>query len=177
MFEQKEKTMVALPDIEREFTQAPHSYQEPVDLPEHRMIRIEMSTLLRALCGVALLGAAFGVWVVHTGAGDPAMMLIKLVFSLALFWAGTLCLSVFVADTDLPEVEIDSRARTLRVIRPQPGGRTARVSVHDFDDLAELSLRDRMLTARDAHGRQIVSLELHDTRSERVLRKALSLAA
>lgn len=169
--------MVALPDIEREFTQAPHSYHEPADLPEQKMIRIEVPTLLRALCGVALVVSAFGVWIVPTGAGDPAMMLIKLVFSLALFWAGMLCLSVFATETGLPEVEIDSRSRKLRVIHPEPGGRTARVTVHDFDDLVELSLRDRMLTARDRQGRQIVSLELHDTRSERMLRNALSLAA
>ncbi|GAW33349.1 hypothetical protein RA2_00385 [Roseovarius sp. A-2] len=169
--------MVALPDIEREFTQAPHSYQEPAGLPEQRLIRIEASTLLRALCGVALAASAFGVWIVPTGGGDPAMMLIKLVFSLALFWAGMLCLSVFVGGTDLPDVEVDNRARKLRVIHPQPDGRSARVTVHDFDELAELSLRDRMLTARDRQGRQIVSLELHDKRSERMLRNALSLAA
>jgi hypothetical protein len=169
--------MVALPDFEREFTQAPHSFQDPVDLPEQRLIRVEVSTLLRALCGVALVSSALGVWIVPAGAGDPATMLIKLVFSLALFWTGMLCLSVFAGGSDLPDVEIDSRARKLRVIYPQPDGRSARVTVHDFDDLAELSLRDRMLTARDNQGRQVVSLELHDIRSERMLRNALSLAA
>jgi len=168
--------MVGLPDIERDFTQPPQDYHEPTGLTEHRMIRLEASILLRALCGVALVAAGFGIWIMPTGAGDPAMMLIKLVVSLTLFWAGMLCLAVFRGDRRSPEVEIDSHARQLRVIHPQPGARPPRTSLHDFDDLEEISLRDRMLTARDRQGRRIVSLHLHDARSERMLRNALSLA-
>lgn len=176
-YEQKDKTMVALPDFEREFTEAPHSFQEPAHLPEQRMIRIEASRVLRGLCGTALMASTFGVWIVPTGAGDPAMMLIKLLFSLSLFWAGMLCLFRSDRDSDLPEIALDTHARQLRVLYPQPGGRTARVMVHDLDDLTELSLCDRMLTARDRDGRQIVTLELHDARTEQTLRRALSLVA
>ncbi|HMB13982.1 MAG TPA: hypothetical protein VKN37_08240, partial [Roseovarius sp.] len=176
-YEQKDKTMVALPHFDREFTQAPHSFQEPANLPEQRLIRIDASQVLRGVCGTALLTSTFGVWIVPTGAGDPGMMLIKLVFSLVLFWAGMLCLFRSDGSSDLPEIALDTRARQLRVLYPQPGGRTARVVVHDLDDLTELSLRDRMLTARDRDGRQIVSLELHDARTEQTLRRALSLAA
>jgi len=49
--------------------------------------------------------------------------------------------------------------------------------VHRFDALSELSLRDGLLSARDGAGRLIVSLEVSDTRAERHLRQALSLAA
>ena len=176
-YEQKDKTMVALPDFDREFTEAPHSFQEPAHLPEQRLIRIDASRVLRGLCGTALITSTFGVWIVPTGAGDPGMMLIKLVFSLV-FVLGWYAVPVPVRrHSDLPEIALDTRARQLRVLYPQPGGRTARVVVHDLDDLTELSLRDRMLTARDRDGRQIVSLELHDARTEQTLRRALSLAA
>jgi len=42
--------------------------------------------------------------------------------------------------------------------------------------MAELSLRDRLLTARGRDGRQIVAIEVQDARTERMLQRALSLA-
>lgn len=166
--------MVALPDFHRDFNDAPHSFAEPTELPEQDTLWLDAWRAIRVLCGTSLLAATFGLWLVPTGMGDPGMMLIKLALSLGLFWAGVLCMSQAVPGTDLPQIEIDTRARRLRVSHAQAG---SPVSVYDLDDLTELSLRDRMLTARDREGRQIVTLALQDARTERTLRHALSLAA
>lgn len=167
--------MVALPDIHREFTEVPHRFAEPTELPEQDRLLSEVWRALRVICGTAILTAAFGLWLVPSEAADPAMMLIKLAMSLGMVWAGTLCLTAGGSEDDRPQIEIDTRARRLHVRKAQAAPQQA--AVYDLDELAELSLRDRVLTARDRDGRQIVSLALQDARTERTLREALSLAA
>ena len=70
-------------------------------------------------------------------------------------------------------MQIDRRARELRVVTPDPRGSHG-VSVHRFDDLQELSLRDGLLSARDRSGDLVVSLEVTGGCGERALRKALA---
>jgi hypothetical protein len=51
------------------------------------------------------------------------------------------------------------------------------VAIHDLDSLSELSMRDRVLTARDAAGRQIVAMKIEDRATAKALRRALGFPA
>jgi hypothetical protein len=168
--------MVALPDLPRDFTHAPHSFHDTTSMPEKKPEKTDLRRAARVFLGSVLILSSAGVWLVSTGGIDAAMMLIKMVFSLSLFCLGAMCFSTLDADDLAPEVQIDTKRRQLRVIEIGLDGRTQRVEVHALDDLAELSLRDRILTARDFSGRQIAALPITDHATERALRRALSFA-
>lgn len=127
------------------------------------------------LAGAGLIAAALGLWVLPTHGADPAMMLIKLLFSIGLFWSGALCLHAARLPDRRPEVQVDRTARELRVLTRGHGG-VHHVSVHPLDDLPELSLRDGLLSARDRSGRLVVSLHVAGRYRERLLREALAAA-
>ncbi len=169
--------MVALPDLPRDFKQAPHSFHDTAAMPEAKAKKTDLRRAAKGFLGSVLILSSAGVWLVSTGGTDAAMMLIKLLFSLSLFCVGAMCFSTLDADDLAPEVQIDTKRRQLRVIETGLDGRTRRVAVHALDDLAELSLRDQVLTARDFTGRQIVALPITDRATERALRRALSFAA
>lgn len=166
--------MVALPDYEREFSTPP--------LPDdgHESVTKEDQLSLRrgalAVLGVSLAAAAPGLWVLPTVAADPAMMLVKLVFALGLFWGGLLCLHAARRTDPRPEVQIDRHKGLLHMIHPAQGRAPERTVVHRIDDLQELSLRDGLFRARDCSGQILFSFELANRRTERDLRRALSLA-
>lgn len=164
--------MVALPDFDREFSGPPlcsgGSPDAPLQTADRGIARIGLR-----LGGAGLIAAALGLWIVPSVAADPAMMLIKMLFSIALFGAGMLGLHAARRPGRHPEVQIDRRARELRVLTTDPRG-SYDVTVHRFDDLQELSLRDGLLSARDRSGDLVVSLEVTGGCGERALRKALS---
>lgn len=168
--------MVALPDYAREFTQKPISFQDGVEFPDRDDSPSVVLLALRVLVGTALVAASLGLWIMPSGLGDPGMMLMKLLISLAFFWTGVLCFVPRPVRDDRPRIELDARARTLRVIYSDRAGGKGRVIEHDIDAMAELSLRDGLLTARDGDGRQIVALKVQNARTERMLQSALSLA-
>ncbi|PKQ11115.1 MAG: hypothetical protein CVT70_15760 [Alphaproteobacteria bacterium HGW-Alphaproteobacteria-1] len=167
--------MVALPDYEREFPVPP--YSDSADASATDDAGPALLRGLMRLLGGALIGAALGLWLLPSVVADPAMMLMKLLFSLGLFWAGLLALHNARRPDTRPVIQIDRRNAQLRILHPGRNGVPARCVVHRFDALSELSLRDGLLSARDGAGRLIVSLEVSDTRAERHLRQALSLAA
>ncbi|SLN14154.1 hypothetical protein ROG8370_00329 [Roseovarius gaetbuli] len=169
--------MVALPDLPRDFKHAPHSFHDSTTTSEDKAKKTDLRRAAKGFLGSVLLLSAAGVWLVSAGANDAAMMLIKLVFSVSLFCVGAMCFSTLDPEDIAPEVQIDTKRRQLRVIETGIDGRTRRVAVHELDDLAELSLRDQVLTARDFSGRQIVALPVNDRATERALRRALSFAA
>ena len=51
-------------------------------------------------------------------------------------------------------------------------GRVRSELSHRFDDLSDVVLRDDWLTARDGHGRLLVSLPVRDPRAVKALRAA-----
>lgn len=166
--------MVALPDLDREFDAPPLRATVEgagTDYPDDSLLRAALGIL-----GMALVAASAGLWIMPSVVADPAMMLVKLLFSTTLFWSGLLCLQAARRLDARPEVAIDRGNGQLRVSHPGHGGRPARLTLHRLDDVAELSLRDGLLNARDRSGQIIVSLEMADRRAERDLRDALSLA-
>ncbi|MBE0452101.1 hypothetical protein [Roseovarius autotrophicus] len=166
--------MVSFADYERAFTTPPQPGDADPVAPAEAGSGLLRTALL--LVGAGLVLAAFGVWVLPSGAADPAMMLIRLVFSLGLFGGGMLCIHAGRMPDTRPEVQIDGRRGEIRVIHGKTASAPAHSVVHRIDDLKELSLRDGLFSARDGAGRLIVSLELVDARTEADLRKALSLA-
>jgi hypothetical protein len=167
--------MVALPDYEREFLVPP--YSDTADAPAADDAGPALLRGLLRLLGGAFIGASLGLWLLPSVAADPAMMLIKLLFSLCLLWAGLLALHNARRPDARPVVQIDRRNDQIRILHPALDGSPARCVVHPFDALSDLSLRDGLLSARDRAGRLILSLEVSDARMERHLREALSLAA
>ncbi len=169
--------MVALPDFEREFTDAPFNYHETAADQQVGIAEFDIGRGTLVLCGSALICSSLGLWLVSAGGQDSAMMMIKLLFSVTLLFSGLMCLSRGRPEQTGPEIQVDVRNRRLHVIAPIEGGRDATVSVHDLDSLTELSMRDRVLTARDACGRQIVALKIEDRATARALRRALGFPA
>lgn len=164
--------MVALPDFDREFSGPPLCSGGSPDAPSQATDLGIVRTGLR-LAGVGTIAAAIGLWVLPSDGADPAMLLVKLLFSIGLFWVGMLGLHAARRPDRRPEVQIDRRARELRVLTPVSGG-AHHVAVHQLDDLHELSLRDGLLSARDRSGQLIVSLDVAGGRRGRALRKALA---
>lgn len=165
--------MVALPDFDREFSGPPLLGDEAdTALTGHDN---GLAGLALRLAGGGLIVAALGLWVVPSHTGDAAMMLVKLLFSVVLFWAGMLALHAARGPDRRPDIEIDARARELRLRLPQRDGTTT-AEVHRFDDLHELSLRDGLLSARDRTGCLVVSIEVAGRRGERALQQALACA-
>lgn len=164
--------MVALPDFERRFSGPPLRSSTGCERPAPGDGRSFVRLGLR-LAGVGFITAALGLWVLPSHAADPEMMLIRLLVSIGLFWVGMLGLHAARRPDMRPEVQIDRRAREMRVMSPVHGG-APDVAVHRLDDLLELSLRDGLLSARDRGGNLVVSLDVPHGRGERALRKALS---
>lgn len=164
--------MVALPDFDREFSGPPLRSDAGTDL-RCKVADRGIARMGARFFGVGLIAAAFGLWVFPSNGADPAMMLIKLLFSIALFGAGMLGLYAARCPDRRPEVQIDPRARELRVLTPDHRG-SHEVEILRFDDLQELSLRDELLSARDMAGRLVVSIEVSRGGDERALRTALA---
>lgn len=167
--------MVALPDFEREFSAPPFS--DPVDSPDVKDAGAMLAGGLLRLFSGASIGAALGLWLLPSVAGDPALMLLKLLFSLGLLWAGLLALHATRLPDPRPVVQVDRRNAQLRILQPAGHGAPGRCAVHKLAELSELSLRDGLLSARDQSGQLIVSLEISDKQAARALREALSFAA
>jgi len=163
--------MVALPDFEPAFFVPPRPENAPFEwsVQAGGLARIGLR-----LAGAGLAAASFGLWMLPAHAADPAMMLVRLVFSIGLFAAGTVCLLAARRAALSPEVRIDHATRELRVLSRGPGG-TRQVAAHRLDDLHELALRDGLLSARNASGRLVVSLDVEGARAS-ALRKALARA-
>jgi len=165
--------MVALPDLGREFSGPPLSADSgATDFTDRGGDRGLVRLGLR-LAGAGLIAAAFGLWLLPSQAADPAMMLIRLLFSVGLFWCGALGLHAAHRPDTRPEVQIDRKSREMRVMTPRASG-APHIAVHRLDDLLELSLRDGLLSARDRSGHLVVSLDVAGGRDERALRKALA---
>jgi len=164
--------MVSLPDFEREFSAPPLCSGGSPDVPAQAADRDIVRMGLR-LAAAGLIAAAFGLWIMPPGAADPVLMLIKMLFSIILFGAGVLGLHAARRPDRHTGVQIDRKARELRVVTADSDG-SHDVVIHRFDDLQELSLRDGLLSARNRSGDLVVSLDIAGGRGERAMRKALA---
>ncbi|MFN3209711.1 MAG: hypothetical protein ACE369_12080 [Roseovarius sp.] len=100
--------------------------------------------------GAALCMAGAGLWLIPSD--DAAMQLIKLLASVTLVLGGMILFNGLNSGDTVPEVQIDTVRRQLRVYEYDARGRSTLKSCHDIDDLQELSVRHSKLRARDRAG-------------------------
>ena len=127
----------------------------------------------RVFLGAVLVISALGLWLVPVSEGDAGMKLIKLLISLVLLGLGAMFLSSIDARKDAPEIQVDTQARELRVLRPDAAGQMTIVAVYNLDGLSDVTLKDKLLTAHGPEGELVVSLPVADKHTENALRGAL----
>ena len=128
----------------------------------------------RVFVGSVLIISAVGLWLVPVDQGDAAMRLIKLLFSVVMLLLGAMMLCSLNERENQPEIQLDTKNRVLHVLRHCDNtNRTVRSS-YGFDELAELSLKDRHLTARSAGGELIASIPLPNRREAAALEQTLN---
>lgn len=127
--------------------------------------------------GAAFLMASVGLWVFQAGAGDGAMQLIKLLISGVLLIIGLFCVSGLDERSDVPEIHIDPMNRQLRIVKVDSEGVARICATHAFDDLAEIALRDGLLTARDHEGCELFAIPVDDPSVVEALRDTMQLRA
>ncbi|MFK7938221.1 MAG: hypothetical protein AB8B82_02495 [Roseovarius sp.] len=130
----------------------------------------------RIFFGSVLMISAFGLWLVPVTNGDAAMQLIKLLVSIVMLLLGGMFVFSARNTDELPEIQIDTTAREISIVKRDAEGRMASNQVHKIDDMADITLRDRMFTAHDASGAVVVSVPVPDKRMEKALKSALQLS-
>ena len=73
-----------------------------------------------------------------------------------------------------PEVELDTNARELRLVTTDRAGNRRKKAVYKTEDLSLLTLREGRLLARDAQGKQILSIPVANRTTEKTICSALS---
>lgn len=167
--------MVALPDTHMPKTPIKRA-GKPVLIEETSSAPPLKRALLSGL-GVASMMAALGVWVVPVDEGDTAMQLVKLVFSVSMLGLGMLFISALDSRYAEPEIHLDPKARNLRIVEFDKKGVAHVTGDYNLDALAEITLKDCHLTARDTNGDQIVSVPVHNAAAEEAIREALNQVA
>ena len=167
--------MVALPDTF--MPEAPVKQAAKPRLIEETRGAGPLRRALTAGFGVASLLAALGVWIVPVDDGDTAMQLVKLVFSVAMLLVGMLFINALDMSGHEPEIHLDPAARQLRIVEIDRKGRAHVTGDYSLDELIEITLKNRHLSARDADGKEIVSVPVRNAAAEQAIRDALGLAA
>lgn len=167
--------MVALPDTH--MPDAPIKRSTTPKVIEETSSASPVKRALLAGFGVATLLAALGVWIVPVDEGDTAMQLVKLVFSVSMLVLGMLFVSALDSRHAEPEIHLDPKARRLRIVKIDDRGRGHVAGDFSLDELSDITLKDRHLTARDARGEEVVSVPVRNAAAERAIRQALSQAA
>lgn len=129
----------------------------------------------RVFFGSVLILSAVGLWLVPVDAGDAAMKLIKLLVSVLMLVLGVMFIFSARRVPDEPEIQIDTQAREIRIVKRDNGGAICMDTRHAIDSLSDVTLCDRTLTAYDASGQLIISMSVPDKRMETALKSALSL--
>ena len=164
--------MLALPDTAMPETPVKFMSQRPVlDLSVN--VDPVKQTILACL-GFSLIMAALGVWAVPVDAGDVEMQLIKLLFSVTMLAIGALFVKSLDRNSCQPEIELDTQRRLLRVLSSDKEGRRQEQVCYDISEFSEITLRDRYLTARDAYGKEVISIPIRNTATEKTICDALS---
>lgn len=131
----------------------------------------------RIFFGSVLVISALGLWAVPVVEGDAAMRLIKILVSVVLAGVGVMFFLSIDKGEDLPEIQLDTAKRELRILSHDGAGEPRVEAVHSFDALSEVVIQDRLLTARDAQGRLVATVPLRDKATEATLREIFQRTA
>jgi hypothetical protein len=127
----------------------------------------------RVFLGSVLAISALGLWLVPVADGDTGMRLIKILVSLVLLGLGAMFISSIDEAEALPEIQIDTQNRELRIMQLDKSCKQTLVARHKLDDLTEVSLKDQVLTAKSKTGETVISLPVRDAQTENALRSVL----
>lgn len=130
---------------------------------------------VKMFVGSALVIAAGGLWLVPYGTEDAGLKLIKLLFSVSMLIFGMMFISALNKGEMEPEIRVDAKNRRLTIVHSDESGHRERVQTIDLDDLAEFSLSDGALMARDASGQQVIAVSVSSKATEAALREALRI--
>ncbi len=167
--------MVALPDTYMPDAPVKH-LNTPTQIEESRGAMTLKRGLLAGF-GVGTLLAALGVWIVPVDEGDTAMQLVKLVFSGSMLVMCMLFISALDSSNAEPEIQLDPSNRQLRIVKRDSRGNALVQGSYNLDELSDITLKDRHLSARDAKGEEIVSIPVRNAAAEQAIRAALSEVA
>ena len=164
--------MVALSDTHTELSVAP-DFDQAKALRESLKKPASVNRGGRMFLGSVLCISALGLWLVPVDAGDAAMQLIKLLVSVVMLALGMMFIFSINRRAELPEIQIDTPKRELRVIKRDYADKPFVEACHAFEKMAEISLKGHQMTARDADGQVIVSVPLRDKATARALQATL----
>ncbi len=164
--------MVALSDTHAELGVAP-DFDQAKALRESLKTPASVNRGGRIFLGSVLCISALGLWLVPVDAGDAAMQLIKLLVSVVMLALGMMFIFSINRRAELPEIQIDTLKRELRVIKRDHANNPFVEAFHAFENMAEINLKGHHLSARDADGQVIVSVPLRDKATARALQAAL----
>lgn len=123
--------------------------------------------------GGVLVLASIGIWAVPVGAGDAGMVLMKLLVSVCLA-----CVGALLVEAGRPggadEVHMDTERRELRHIHRNCRGRQTLLARHDFADLADIRLRNGLLTVVSTNGAVVLQLPMETVDNMTAIQQILS---
>lgn len=128
-----------------------------------------------ACSAAALCMAAGGLWLVPSE--DAAMQLIKLFSSVVMLLGGLILFNGLNRPDTTPEVQIDPVQRQLRVYEYDAKGCSKLNACYNIDDLKELSVEKRRLSARDGDGTLVLEVPLGSPEEEAAIRSMMSRAS
>ena len=120
--------------------------------------------LIRAtqrLTGVALVFAAFALWLAPGAAWESDVMLFKLILSLTAALAG-LGLMQSSAKPNTPKIEIDTIRREVRLVRPVAEGKNIVLKRCGFADLARAEWEGVKMRLWDKNNAPLAEVTLND---------------
>ncbi len=141
-----------------DFTNTPNPTAEPLRLADGG--RIVMRGAQRLL-GAALALSAVGMWFAPGTSAESDVMLFKLIFSLTAVLAG-LGLIHASAAPKMPEIEIDTIRRMIRVVRRQPGAVPTVLQTCSFSELSAAEYDGNQVRLWDETGVMLAEVSLAD---------------
>lgn len=141
-----------------DFTTSPTPAVEPLRLADGGRMIVQGA---QRLLGASLALAAVGMWFAPGASAESDVMLFKLIFSLTAVLAG-LGLIHASAAPKLPEIEIDTIRRQIRVVRRQPGAVPTVLQSCGFADLSAAEYDGSTVRLWDETGVLLAEVSLAD---------------
>jgi len=140
---------------------------DPNTAPSDAVRRFIIACAATAIC---IAGA--GLWLVP--AVDSAGQLIKLFASAIMLATGLFLFNGLNEKSDAATIEIDPKKRQLRVYEYDVRGRSRLKTCYSIDDLHNVSVSDRRLSASNADGVLVLEMPIESDAAEDALRSAIA---
>ncbi|MEM6481036.1 MAG: hypothetical protein AAF922_01880 [Pseudomonadota bacterium] len=128
-----------------------------------------------ACSATAICLAGVGLWLVP--AEDSAGQLIKLFASAIMLATGLFLFNGLNEKSEAAAIEVDPKKRQLRVYEYDARGRSKLKTCYSIDDLHDVSVADRRLSASNSDGVLILEMPIESDAAEKALRSAISRAS